>query len=147
MIHGRKIPLTYFWEISRIFVFFFCSDLRGALYLWMCVSLSLCQSELINTDFRAHYLSTWPSNSTEIWHTYYLQDINRDSTEIFSSDLRGALYLWMSVSMYLCLSVRIVQLSLQTSISQQLIIWLSWNLAYLSTLGCRLWYWCRNSCQ
>ena len=70
---------------------------------------------------------------------------------IFYSDLGGALYLWMSVSMslsiYLCLYDRIVQIWLQCSISQLLIIWLSSNLAYLSTLGCRFWYRCRNSCQ
>ena len=60
-------------------------------------------------------------------------------------------YISQNVCLYVCgslsVSERIVQFWLQTSISQQLIIWLSWNLAYLSTLGCRLWYWCLNSCQ
>ena len=53
----------------------------------------------------------------------------------------------MSVCLSLCLYVRIVQIWLQTSISQHLIIWFRWNLAHLSTLGCRLWYWCGNSYQ
>ena len=65
----------------------------------------------------------------------------------FGSDLGGALYLWMSLSIYLSLYVRIVQIWLHCSITQFLLIWFNWNLACLSTLGCSLWYWCRNSCQ
>ena len=65
--------------------------------------------------------------------------------KVFGSNLGGALYLWMNLSMSLSIYLyewdRIPQFWIQTSISQHLIIWFRWNLAYLSTLGCRLWYW------
>ena len=45
------------------------------------------------------------------------------------------------------LSLRIVQFSLYSCITQHLILWLSWNLVHLTTLGYILWCWCQNSCQ
>ena len=53
----------------------------------------------------------------------------------------------MSVSLSACLSNGIVQFWLKTSISQHLVIWLSWNLTHLSTIGCISWCWWWNSCQ
>ena len=45
---------------------FFGSDLGGALYLWICLS----ETELFNSDFNSQYLSTWSSDSYEIWLIY-----------------------------------------------------------------------------
>ena len=34
------------------------------------VSLSVSTTEFLNSYLRAQYLSTWSSDSAEIWHTY-----------------------------------------------------------------------------
>ena len=50
----------------------------------------------------------------------------------------------LSVCPSLSPSERIPQFSLHSWITQHLIIWLSWNLVYLTTLGCISWCWCRR---
>ena len=54
---------------------------------------------------------------------------------------------YISESIYLSIWESIVQFWLHSSICQQLIICLSRNLAYISTLGCKLWYWCQSDCH
>ena len=54
----------------------FGSNLGGALYLWICLSIRLClsiylsETEFLNSDFTSQYLSNCSSDWAEIWHTY-----------------------------------------------------------------------------
>ena len=45
----------------------------------MSLSFRLSMSEFLNSDFRAKCLSTWSSDSAEIWHTYQPLDVDYDA--------------------------------------------------------------------
>ena len=61
MANQTKLSLTQL-RIRRMFI--------AKPFISECLCLSLCLTELLNSDFRAQYLSTWSTDYAESWHTY-----------------------------------------------------------------------------